>query len=101
MFGERVAELLIVSSFLLNLALVLVWGFQHDAWSFFQGRLLFQSIFPMIIFFGLAFQTLSHNGSLRRSLNFTLLSAYFVLLAYISTEIGVGTMRFFVHGKLI
>ena len=88
-FNMRLKEGVIILFLLCNLALVLTWGLRHDAWSFFQGRLLFPSFFSIAILFGWGFQTISRwRPSLLPALNFSLLFVYSVLLSYFVIEIG-------------
>jgi len=88
-FSLRLKEGVIILFLLGNLALVLTWGLKHDAWSFFQGRLLFPSVFSVAILFGWGFERISRwRPGLQPALNASLFFAYSVLLSYFIVEIS-------------
>jgi len=88
-FNLRLKEGIVILFLLSNLTLVLTWGLKHDAWSFFQGRLLFPSVFSVAILFGWGFERISRwRPGLQQALNVSLFFAYSVLLSYFIVEIG-------------
>ncbi len=88
-FNLRLKESVVILFLLCHLALVLAWGLKHDAWSFFQGRLLFPAFFSIAILFGWGFDTISRwRPGLLQGLNFSLFLVYSVLLSYFIVEIG-------------
>jgi len=88
-FNLRLKEGVVILFLLCNLALVLTWGLKHDAWSFFQGRLLFPSFFSITILFGWGLESISRwRPGLLQGLNFSLFFVYSVLLSYFIIEIG-------------
>ncbi|NIR49739.1 hypothetical protein GWO43_14640 [candidate division KSB1 bacterium] len=88
-FRLQMCEAVILLVLLLNFALVFSWGFKHDAWSFFQARLLFPAFFSIMILFGLGYEILvSWRENTRSTLNFLLFFLYGLFGLYFVTEIG-------------
>ncbi|NIT60070.1 MAG: hypothetical protein GWN00_28785 [Aliifodinibius sp.] len=88
-FGLRLREIVVILPILFGLVLVLMWGLKHDAWSFFQSRLLFGSFFSIMILFGLGFEkACNQRPVVCRMLNVTLIVFYLVLGSYFMVEIG-------------
>ena len=88
-FNLRLKEGVVILFLFSNLALVLIWGLKHDAWSFFQGRLLFLSFFSITILFGWGLESISRwRPGLLQGMNFSLFFVYSVLLSYFIIEIG-------------
>jgi len=85
----RMQEIVITWSLISSFALVLVWGLRFDAWSFFQGRLLFPCMISIAILFGWGYETwVRVRPTLRPGLNFALFSVYSILSLYLIAEVG-------------
>jgi 4-amino-4-deoxy-L-arabinose transferase-like glycosyltransferase len=73
----------------LNLILVLRTGLKYDVWSCFQGRLLFPSMFAIMLLFGWGVETVGHRWAFTRPmLNIVLVAAYAILGSYFVVEVG-------------
>jgi len=85
-FRLHLKQTVIVSLLLMNLMVVLVWGLKHNAFSFFQGRLLFPSFFAVAMSFGWGLEGINdwRSGSqpfldIGLSLTYALFICYFVV----------------------
>ena len=65
-FRLRVAEVVFLLALLGQTTLVLTWGFKHDAWSFFQTRLVFAAFASIALLFGVGFDALERRPQLAR-----------------------------------
>ena len=92
--SERLREALILLLLSSNLTLVLVWGLMHDAWSFFQARLLFAAFFSIALLIGMGFETVYNwKPALGRKLNASLFLLYLVFGLYFLAEFGASVGR--------
>jgi len=70
---EGLRESILLLFFFSNFILVLIWGVKHDAWSFFQSRLLFISLFAIAAFLAHGYETvILYNRNLTAFLNVSL-----------------------------
>ena len=86
---RRGGEALSVLALTANFGLVLAWGLKHDAWSFFQARLVFPAFLPLAVLLGIGAEVAcAPRAFLERAAIFAhgMLAAVFV--AYFAVEIG-------------
>ncbi len=87
-FNKRIAQSFLVLLLVLNLALVVAWGVRHDAWSFFQARLVFPSFLSIAILFGSGVEIAGQwRPYISRTLDVSLFLLYIFLTGYFSVEI--------------
>ena len=92
-FENRLAETAIVGVLLLNLGTVLSWGIKHDAWSFFQSRLVFPAFLALALLLGFGFEALARRFPRLGSLvNVGLLLPWIASLAWLGLEIAGQTI---------
>ncbi len=73
----------------LTTALVVKWGLKHDAWSFFQARLVFPAFLAIALAFGWGVEACERRGKLLLYLtNAALACAYLVIATYWAIELG-------------
>ncbi len=88
-FCLRLCEVVVVLISLSSLAVVVIWGLKHDAWGFFQGRMLFPGFFSIVILFGIGYETACRwQPALGKVLNSLLFVTYALLGSYFIVEIG-------------
>ena len=88
-FDIRLSEMLVFLSSLSILTVVVVWGLKHNAWSFFQARMLFPAFFGIAILLGLGYQTACQwRPALSKALNAALFLTYAFWGSYFVAEIG-------------
>ena len=87
-FRQRVLETALTVTLLLELWLVLSWGLKHDAWSFFQSRLVFPAILPLALWLGWGFEALAARFPRLAALaNVALLAPWIASLAWLGIEL--------------
>lgn len=88
-FNQRLKESVLALILLMNLMLVLIWGLKHNAWSFFQGRLLFPSFLALAFSFGWGLERVGPWRSALQSVFICgLYLTYALLVCYFGIEIG-------------
>ena len=79
----------IVGVLLLNFGTVLTWGLKHDAWSFFQSRLMFPSFLALALLLGYGFEsTVRRFPRLAAVGNLALVAPWLTGLAWLAIEIA-------------
>ena len=69
-------------------ALVFKWGMKHDAWSFFQSRLVFPSFLSIAFGLGFGYEILERRGTtLRWLVNLALVALYAWVMVYYAVEL--------------
>ncbi len=71
-----------------NLAVVLAAGVKYDAWSCFQSRLCFQSMVPILGFFGLGFEAVASRRAVRATISTICWIAVACCVLYFIVEIA-------------
>ncbi len=88
-FRRRSSELVVFGVLALNVALVVRWALQHDAWSFFQSRLFFSSFLSIALFYAWGLEALERRlPTVRALFGFALAGLYVCLAAYWIVELG-------------
>ncbi|TDI76222.1 MAG: hypothetical protein E2O87_00605 [Bacteroidetes bacterium] len=88
-FRLRLREAVVVLISLSILAVVVIWGLKHDAWGFFQGRMLFPAFFAIAIFLGIGYEVVCRwRPALGKLLNGLLFLTYALLSCYFIIEVG-------------
>jgi hypothetical protein len=93
-----------VALFAADAAIVLAAGVKFDAWSCFQGRLLFPAAIGALLLIAWGYGALAaRSTAVRRSLDASLLAGYLVFLLYFTVELPkaapaqLGTTRQLLH----
>ncbi len=88
-FQRRSSEFVVLGVLVLNVALVLRWALQHDAWSFFQSRLFFSSFLSIALLVAWGLEALERRLPTVRALSgIALAGLYACLAAYWIVELG-------------
>lgn len=88
-FRRHALQATLVLALLLNAATVLSWGLRHDAWSFFQSRLVFPAALAVALLLGLGFEALARRAQRLAALaNVFLLAPWIASLAWMGIEIA-------------
>lgn len=86
---ERLKEVVLLLSLAGASALVVKWGLKHDAWSFFQARLVFPAFLAISLSLAWGLESIERRGPLVRYLTGALLlSLYALIAAYYAIELG-------------
>ncbi len=93
-FRLHIRQALLVLTLLLNLVMVLIWGLKHDAWSFFQARLLFPSFLSFAVLYGAGYESfLAGREGVFSLLRGTVYIQYLLLAGYSAIELGVCALN--------
>ncbi|HED66587.1 MAG TPA: hypothetical protein ENJ09_13655 [Planctomycetes bacterium] len=85
----RAQDLLLGCAIAAATLLVLKWGLKHDAWSFFQARLVFPAFLSIAAGLGFGVDLVRRGGPVARALvGAGLLLVYLLIAAYFAVEIG-------------
>ncbi len=88
-FRLRMCEAFVFLIALSTLTVLVTWGLKHDAWSFFQARMLFPTFFAIAIFLGLGYEVVCRRRpALGKLLNGLLFLTYALLGSYFVIEVG-------------
>lgn len=87
-FRERALVLGALLALAGQIALVLSWGFKHDAWSFFQSRLAFAAFLSVALLLGWGFDALAGKPKLARTAAWSVLCLHAAFAAYYAAEIA-------------
>ena len=87
-FRERAVELAALLALAGQLALVLAWGFKHDAWSFFQARLAFAAFLSLALLLARGFDALARRPALARAGALATLALHAAFAVYYAAEIA-------------
>jgi hypothetical protein len=79
--------------FVLNLAAVVYLGVKYDAWSCFQGRLLFPSLFGALVLLDSGIQVVSSRAIFRRGVGVALVTLDGLFLSYLLMEVACIAWR--------
>ncbi|RMD89979.1 MAG: hypothetical protein D6813_09875, partial [Calditrichaeota bacterium] len=86
-FKPVVQQWFVILIFFATLTLILLWGFKHDAWSFFQARLLFPAFFSIMVLFGKGYERITSRPA-KLIVDGSLLILYALIGAYYLVETG-------------
>lgn len=88
-FNRHLKESVLVIILVMNFMLVLIWGLKHNAWSFFQGRLLFPSFLALAFSLGWGLERITQwRAVLQPVFILGLYLTYALLLCYFGVEMG-------------
>jgi hypothetical protein len=92
-FRERAVALVALLALAGQFALVLSWGFKHDAWSFFQSRLAFAAFLSIALLLAWGFDALAGRPKLARAGAWAVLGLHAAFAAYYAAEIAVELLE--------
>jgi hypothetical protein len=87
-FRDRAVALVALLAVAGQSALVLSWGFKHDAWSFFQSRLAFAAFLSVALLLAWGFDALAGRARLARAGACAVLCLHLAFAAYYAAEIA-------------
>ena len=88
-FRRRANEAVLVAALAGHVALVLAWGLKHDAWSFFQARLLFPAFPTLALLLGWGYERATgRRPRVGDALTLALLLFQVLLLSYLAVEMA-------------
>ena len=88
LFRQRAVTLVALLALAGQFALVLSWGFKHDAWSFFQSRLAFAAFLSVALLLAWGFDALAERPRLARASAAAALCLHAAFAAYYAAEIA-------------
>ena len=88
-FVLRTSAAVLLLALIGELALVLIWGFKHDGWSFFQARVLFPAFLTLALLMGWGYESAAEGRPrLGNALTLAMLLLHGLLLSYLAVEMG-------------
>lgn len=88
-FKRALSVAVVVAALLGQFCLVMIWGLKHDAWSFFQARLVFAAFLSLTLLLAWGFEaSAAGRPAIGRALSLVLACLYVVTTTYLVVEMG-------------
>ena len=88
--ARRLQELILIAFFAAATALVLKWGLKHDAWSFFQARLVFPTFLSIGVALGWGVELVERRPLARYAVNLSMGALILLVSLYFGVELGAA-----------